>query len=373
MQSDTAKIPYSQDVTKPQTATPDECIADLMRLVQAFPDRVISRNFYRVEGSLAESAWTAHFGTFTEFKKQAGVTPSRHAQRLEKAIAKHASTTLFRQMNGEKSGWEDRYLRPSGERFSTDIVVTDVHDKDCDPFWRRVLMETIARVQPRRIVIGGDLFDLPEFSKFTQDPREWDVVGRIRWVHDFLQEMREAACDAEVVLVEGNHEYRLLRHLAEQTPAMRAILSDLHGFTVSKLLGLDRFEINLIARADLSSFNERDIKEELRRNYYVAPGGQYLIHHFPEGMEMKLPGGHGHHHRHFAWQHYTPTHGAFEWHQMGCGHRRVANYTAGEKWGNGFLMLHVDNAENRVVHEYVQVRDHAVVGGRWYSRLSSER
>jgi len=50
-----------------------------------------------------------------------------------------------------------------------------------------------------------------------------------------------------------------MRHLADQTPALRAVLSDLHGMTVSKLLGLDEFGINYVAKADLGAYTKRDI------------------------------------------------------------------------------------------------------------------
>lgn len=367
------EVPFSEDRTKPNVATKAELIADLMRLVKDEPEKFLSRNYYRVHGTYAESAYTSVFGTFAEFKRGANVTPSRHAQNLERHIAKHASVDAYRAMNAEKAGWEGRYLKPDARRWSTDLVMTDVHDHDCDPFWRRVMMDTLSRVQPRRIVIGGDLVDLPEFSRYTQDPREWDVVGRIKWVHAFLAELRAASPDSEIVMIEGNHEARLLKHLAEESVAMRAILSDLHGFTVAKLLGLDRFEINLIARSDLAAFNQRDLKAELNRNYYVAPGNQYLIHHFPEGRALQMPGANGHHHRHFVWQEFSPTHGAYEWHQLGAGHRRHASYCAGEKWGMGFLLLHCDNTSNHVAHEYIQLRDHCVVGGKWYSRSDEDK
>lgn len=365
-------VPFSQDNSKRVSGTRDAIIADIRRLVEAEPDRFITRNHYRVHGAFAESAWSEHFGTWGEAKRAANITPSRHVQNHEKHIAKHASTERYRAMTEAKRGWEDAYLRPCVRRFATDIVITDVHDTECDPFVRRIFMDTVARVQPRRVVLGGDTFDLAEFGKYAVDPRTWDVVGRITYVHGFLDELRNVAPDAELVMLEGNHEARLLRHLAEASPAMRAVLADLHGFTVPKLLGLDKYEVNYIARADLATFTQSDLKAEVSRNYYVAPGGQYLIHHFPQGEAMKLPGAHGHHHRHQVSQHFSPMHGEYEWHQLGAAHRRHASYTAGEQWGNGFLLLHIDNETNRVVHDYIAIRDHAVVGGRWYQRQADE-
>jgi hypothetical protein len=367
-----ASVPFSEDVNKPNRATRQELIDDLMDLVKANPTQVISRNWYRVAGSFAESAYTSIFGTFQEFKRQAGVTPSRHAALLEKNVAKHASADNYRQLNAERHAWGDAYKAPAGGRFVTDMIITDTHDIQLDPFVRRIWLDTLERVQPRRIIFGGDAFDLPEFGKYSVDPREWDVVGRIKAVHELFAETRAAAPNARIDLLEGNHEFRLLRHLGEATPAMRAILADLHGFTVPKLLGLDAFEVNYQARGDLGAFWQKDITQEVRKNYLIVDN-TYLVHHFPEGQRMGLPGMHGHHHKHIVWPHYSPDRGSFEWHQLGAGHKRQASYCAGERWGNGFMLAHCDTEKRHVAFEYVDLSfGHAVVGGRWFSRASSE-
>lgn len=372
LQARLEKVPFSQDETKITTASREEVVSALQAMVESEPDRVISRNHFRVHSRYAESAWNAHFGTWEEFKRQANITLSRHAHRLEKAIAKHASVDNMRAMNADKREWEGRYQRPSSRRWQTALVASDIHDKECDPFYRRLLLDTAARVQPEKIVLNGDIFDLPEFSKHIQDPRAFDVLGRIKWVHAFLADLRVAAPDAEVLFTEGNHEFRMLRHMGEQTPALMVVLADLHGFTIPKLLGLDAFEVNYIARADLTAWTERDIKEQLRKNY-VRLWDAVLFGHFPEMRSMGIPGANGHHHRHIVWSAYSPEYGPWEWHQMGSGHRREASYCAGEKWGNGFLLAHVDTRTRRSQFEYCDVsHDHALIGGRFYERTEDE-
>ena len=360
-------VPLSQDESKIQVATRDEIIAEILRVVEQDTTVVVTRNHFRNESRYAESAWIAHFGTWDEAKRQAGVTLSRSAHRLGLNVAKHASVDRMRALNADKREYEGKYLRPASRRFQTLIHVTDIHDKECDPFALRIMLETIERIQPEKVIIGGDLFDLPEFGKYGVDPREWDVVGRIRAAHAILRDIRARAPDAELVLVEGNHEFRLLRHLAEETPAMRVILSDLHDFTVPKLLGLDQFEVNYIARGDLGTFTERDIKEELNRNFYIA-WDAYLVHHFPYGKKMGYPGGNGHHHRFHAEQFYSPHFREYQWLQLGAMHRRLASYTAGEQWGLGFNICHVDTHTKHSVNEYAHIADHAMIGGRFYER-----
>lgn len=373
MAKDKAGVPLSQDEAKITRASKRECVAELRRIAERDTTKVVTRNFFRNESRLAESAWNVHFGTFEEFKRQAGIILSRHAHRLEKSIAKHASVDKLRKLNGEKGQWEGKFLRPHSRRWQTALVLSDVHDLHCDGFFRRVLIDTAARVQPEKIILNGDIFDLPEFSKHGKDPREFKLVPAIKWVHTFLRDLRKAAPEAEMVFVEGNHEFRLMRHLGEETQAMMVVLADLHGFTVPKLLGLDAHGVNYVARADMTAFTEADIKRQLRKNYVTLWDNALLFGHFPEMRSMGVPGASGHHHKHVVWTAYSPVHGPWEWHQTGAGHQREASYCNGEKWANGFLLAHCDTYTRRTQFDYVDLSHPAAfVGGKFYERRPDE-
>ena len=370
---DGAAVPLSEDERKfHEEWTAEDCVAHLRDLASQHPDAFLSRNWFRVNSDISEATWNRYFGTFLEFKRQARLQLSRHAHRLELNVARHASVDPQRDMNVEKSGWEGAFARDRSTRFQSVLVATDQHDLNCDPFYRRVLVDTARRLQPEKIVFPGDLFDLPEFSKHTKDPRSFELLARVNWVHEFLKDMREAAPEAEMTLVEGNHEFRLLRHLAEESPAMMVVLADLHGFTVSKLLGLEKFDVNFVARADLTAWNEVSIKAQLRKNYLIQHRC-LLFGHYPDMRNMGYPGASGHHHRHLLWSSYSPTFGPMEWHQVGCGHRREASYMAGETFANGFLICHVDTLSLRTQFEYVDVsHTRACVGGKFYERAGDE-
>jgi hypothetical protein len=353
--------------------TKEDCIEHLRAIAEANPDQVISRNFFRVHSDISEATWNRYFGTFHEFKRQAGIVLSRHAHSVERAIAKHASKDKLRAMNEEKRDYEDVYGRPdSSKRWQVVLAGSDIHDKLCDPFYRRLFVETARRVQPEVIVLNGDIFDLTEFGKYAQDPRQYDPNGRILWVHQFLADLREAAPNAIIQFVEGNHEFRLLRHLTEATPALVTVLADLHGLTVPSLLGLDKYGVNYTARMDLTAFTETDIRKELRKNY-VMLWDCLLFDHFPQGFQMGYPGANGHHHQHHVRNSYSPIFGPYEWHQLGCGHVRQATYCSAEKWSNGFLLVHVDTHTKRSQFEYIDcTHTHCVIGGRFYTRTSEE-
>lgn len=352
--------------------TAEDCIAELQRVAALDPDRVVSRNYFRIHSRCSESTWNRFYGTFEEFKRQAQLKLTRQQHALERHIAKHASVDHYRRMNEERSNYGNLYERPNTRRFKTVVIASDLHDEEMDPFFRRVLVDTIARVQPDAFCIGGDGLDLPEFGKYSVDPREWGPTRRIAYMHGFLTDLREVCPDMQIDWLEGNHEYRLLRHLGDATPALKVVLEELHGMTIRRLLGLDTFEVNYIAKADLAAYRERDIAKQLGRNYHIYHDC-LLVHHFPEGRNMGLPGVNGHHHKHISWPHFSPVYGAYEWHQLGCGHMRDASYCSGEKWHMGFMIANIDSWTRQVNFDYVPVTDFAVAGGKWYRREKAEQ
>ena len=352
--------------------SPEACIAELRRVAEEHPDKVITRNFFRVNGTIAESVWNGHFGTFEEFKRQAKIKLSRGQHSMERKVAIHASRDVYRRLNEERIHRDGLYVRENKNKYKTILVGADLHDIECDPFWLRVFIDTARRIQPDIICLSGDVFDLPEFGRYNVDPREWDVVGRIRHAHEeILAPLRESAPDAQIDFIEGNHERRLLIHLGDATPALKAVLSDLHGMTVPQLLGLDKYEINYVAKGDLAAITKQDMKRELEKSYKNY-WNCFIAHHFPHGRTMGLPGWNGHHHRHQIWQQFSPIYGAYEWHQIGAGHRRDAEYCEGERWANGFLIANCNIESKSTVMDYVQVTDFAVVAGDFYYRNEEE-
>ena len=366
--TDTSDAPLSDTIIpKLHTCTRSEAIDDLTRIAKANPEMVITRNYYRVHGKYAESAWSSHFGTFLEFKRQANIIPTRQQHAIERQIAKHASVDHYREMSIERMSYADKYIVENSNRYKKVIIVGDLHDKNVDPFYMQVLLDTCKRVQPDIIVFNGDIFDLPEFGKYTVDPRDWDVVSRIKYVHENIFAPIRAACPtAQLDFIEGNHEARLLRHLADTTPALRAVLSDLHGMTVSSLLGLDRFRINYIAKGDLAAYTIKEQQEEVAKNYKVY-FNSFIVSH-ENNAKLGFPGINGHHHKTEVESHFNHHFGAYQWIQHGCGHKLDAEYCHA-KWNLGFVIAVCNTETRQTVFEPVTFTPNmAVVGGKVYTR-----
>lgn len=364
--------PFSEDESKYRDDySPDDCIDELKAMVEAHPEKVITRNFFRVHSTISESTWTRYFGTFLEFKRQAGIVPTRQHHALERQIAKQVSVDNYRKVSSDRTSWGDKYIRESHSAYKTIICASDLHDIECDPFYLQVLIDTCKRVQPDIISLVGDVFDLPEFGRYTVDPRDWDVTGRIKFAHEnILAPIRESCPNAQIDLIEGNHEFRLLRHLSDATPALKAVLADLHGFTIQKLFGLDTYEINYIAQGDLGAYTKNDVKGELAHNYKIYYDA-FLAHHFPMGKTYGLPGVNGHEHKQHMWSFFDAIRGSYNWLQMGCGHVRKASFCNGQIWQNGFAIVHVNSVTHSVILEPVLITDFACVGGKYYQRNAS--
>ena len=352
--------------------TREYCVNDLRNTAEDFPQRRITRDFYRRNANVPERVWIHFFGTFQEFIRQAGLNYTRYENRIRNNIARNAANDPIRDISEERKNYGGLYLRENNRRFKTAVIASDLHDIECDPFFLRVFVDTVQRIQPEVIVLGGDVFDFPEFGRYEVDPREWDVVGRIRAGHQICSSLRYAAPESQIDLIEGNHEARMLKHLSNVSPSMRAVLSDLHEMDTRKLLKLDDYEVNYVAQADLQTFTDSQLKREISKNYRIYCNS-FLGHHFPEARSLGLPGVNGHHHKHVVWSEYNVNIGSYEWHQLGAGHVRQAPYCDGAKWQNGFIIANVDTHNRYTNFDYVDVgATFAVSGGQFYYREEAE-
>ncbi len=122
----------------------------------------------------------------------------------------------------------------------TAVVVSDVHVPDHDgPAWSAVL-DFIRETQPAEVVIAGDFLELESASQHGGVANPRALVDEIRAGRRELQRLREAAPNATITYLEGNHETRLQRTTVRHIPTFSG------AFTVPDLLGLRDFGIRWI-------------------------------------------------------------------------------------------------------------------------------
>ncbi len=352
-------------------ATAEDCVADLRGLQEEEPFKHITRNYYRVHGKYSDATWNRHFGTFHEFRRQAGLELSRGQHSLERKIAKHASLDLYRKFYIEKVlPYHEKVNKLSRNgRFKIGLVISDLHDIELDPFTWATFVDTARQMQPDFIALGGDIHDLPNFSKYAIDPRKFGIKARFDFVKIHVLGALRAACpDAQIDFIVGNHDLRVLKVLAEQTPNMRVILSDVLGLSLADIFGLDDYDVNLVAKLDLAAFSENDMKDELRENYKVYYDS-YVVHHYKD-TGMGISGSSGHVHRPEMVTAVTIPMGSISWVTLGCGKNTRTEYVAGaNKWTNGWNIVYIDTQKKMVQQNPILIPgDHVVVNGKLYER-----
>jgi predicted phosphodiesterase len=352
------------------SATAEDCIADLRHIQEQNQDSFIGRNFYRVNGKYSDSTWNAHFGTFAQFRRSAGLELSRSQQHLEKKIARHAHLDVYREFfTKEVAPWVGKYERSHEDgRIKTLVIGSDFHDIEVDRFVLSVFLDTVKRVQPDIIVLNGDIFDQYEFSAYNQDPRQVNIRKRYEFVQEnIFKPLREIAPNTQIDFIIGNHEQRILKLLADRSPAMK-VLVDLMGITFAQLLGLDEFKINLISKNDFSAYNAKEMHEEVKRNYkkYFET---VVVHHFgDEDYALSSIGGHTHKPKMTTKANevvgpiFNITTGAL------C---KIDAEYHGQKVNsqNGFAIVHIDTWERSAVAENILFgKKFCVVAGQYYFR-----
>ena len=370
------------------TVSTQDCLDDLRRVQAESPDSFITRRAYRDAGRFSDSTWDQYFGTFLEFRKQAGLELSRGQQQLERDIAKHSALDRYRGFyESEVLPWAGKYDRQlpgsddpeaqsgvPGEASAsvrrTILVGSDFHDVECDKFVLSVFVATARRIQPDVIVLNGDVFDNYEFSRFDKDPRQCDLKMRFEFVRDMIfAPLREACPDAQIDLILGNHEHRIIKHFAERTPYMRVLLSDFMGLTFADLLGLPKYKINLVTKHDLAAYRSTDVRKQMAKNYKTYYG-LFTVTHSGSLEQYGTCGTNGHTHRPSYKTGANASVGSIWWVNTGCISTIDAEYydrLSGA--AQSFLIVHVDLEKRECIPEHVVFSDNnAIVGGIMYRR-----
>jgi len=345
------------------SATKEDCINDLRRVQELEPLRFITRNYYRNHGKYSDSTWDKFFGSFSEFRKQAGLELNRHQQKLEREIAKHASHDIYRDFyRAEVLPYLNQYeIAISTSRYKVVLVGSDFHDIDCDDFMLSVFIDTAKRLQPDVITLNGDLFDCYDSSKYDKDVRELKIVERFEYVKKrVFKPLRELCPNTQIDFILGNHEWRIVLILANKNPNFRVLLSDVMGLTLADVFGVHEFKINLISKTDLAAFSKDDRNKEFKKNFKVYYDC-FVVGHFKD-LGYGMSGTSGHCHRPSTETFTNLVRGRCFWVETGCMCHTDAEYVQHrDKWGQSFLIAHIDSVSKTVNPEHIIVSGNNVV------------
>jgi hypothetical protein len=322
-----------------------------------------------VRKHIKEGDYVRLFGNFSTFKLAAGLSPSKLEKQFNNQVASNVDNYKLNKLNDKKNEYVGKYLRPSNKRFQTIVCASDIHSKLSDQFSIDCFIDTLKRTQCDRVILNGDIVDFECLSSHGgNDPRRFTITDEMKWLDDFLTNIRNILPSAQITFLEGNHENRLLRHFANESPFVRELLSEYHGFDFAKLLGLDKFNINFISKSNLCVYTETSSRKEVDKNYIVF-NDMLAYGHTPEVRKHGLPSVWGHCHTYKTFAQYDYRYGSYHNLQTGCMTTLDAHYCEGSHWNNGFLITHLDTHSKRHQHEYINTsNDFCMIGGQFYER-----
>jgi hypothetical protein len=327
---------------------------------------------------IVDGDYTEHFGGIAGLKRAAEVSPSRVVQQMKTKLVQWSDHERYARMEQERNAIVGLYEPSTNlkEGRHDILVCADVHDIKVDPFWLRVFLETVEDTKSfvGTIVLLGDIWDAHDLSNHTKKPSDYNLASSISFVHNFIAAIRRSNPEAHIVFVEGNHEYRLIRLLAEVNQVYGNVIDmvrQIHsiGPTVGDILGVHRYGVTYCSRADLRKFNKSEVNREICNRNWWAFRDMVKFNHYPE-RNPTCAGVNGHHHKfHVRDGYHSLTIGAFQWMQIGCGSRKSEDYIDAERWVNGFGHVSVDFAAiDKVQLSHYTVTDSARVFGRLYVR-----
>lgn len=129
---------------------------------------------------------------------------------------------------------------------TTTLVLPDVQY----PYHSSLMMTKILRViedlKPDKILSIGDAIDLPQPSQWSKG-NQAEFTGTLQshitgFVSDVLEPLREAAPEAAITWLEGNHDLRIQAYLAKYAPA----LVPLQALSMENLFDLDRLDVQYV-------------------------------------------------------------------------------------------------------------------------------
>lgn len=237
----------------------------------------------------------------------------------------------------------DSTIKETGGREIA-VVVGDIHAPYQDDKALEVAKQVIVDVQPDYLFINGDHVDFYQISRYDSKPqRKLELQSDLDVAKSILQDLREVAPNAQMVLRKGNHEARL-DHWRSKNPEM-GILTCLK---LESLLELKDIDCELLEEHAPFSWH----------GWTITHGHlcRKLAGYTAQGMIDKYgTNGISNHIHRLAMVERTNMARSFVWVENGCLCQLKPEYSELADWAHGFTVLTYE--QGQVWEEVVRIND----------------
>lgn len=107
------------------------------------------------------------------------------------------------------------------------LIIPDTHIPFHDQQAWDLVLKVARGERPDHVIIMGDWLDMYSLSKHRKDPelRHWDFASELEVGKSEMDRLQKAAPKADIVWLEGNHEQRLGRLIADDAPSIHGMVS----------------------------------------------------------------------------------------------------------------------------------------------------
>lgn len=214
----------------------------------------------------------------------------------------------------------------------TVLVLSDVHIPFQDDKAVAATLNYIRCSSPEVVVLNGDIMDFYMLSRFTKGEGR-NPMEEIEMCRKFMGDVRNAAPDAEIYYVVGNHENRLEKSILIKAPEYACLLDDV--FTLLKV----------------SDFKIRGCASLIVNDNFVFKHGTLLgnksgLSAIKEMENAYMSGATGHTHR--LCKYIARKAGRkFVWFETGCLCSLNPEYIINPNWQQGFVTVEFKDSKVR--------------------------
>lgn len=235
---------------------------------------------------------------------------------------------LFPELNQQiVEGYFSKYKQLAEAKEQKVAVISDLHIPFHNEEFLRNFCSFLYDNQPTKIVICGDMVDFYDLSRFDKDPERIGVLQEeLDSAHQILGFMRNAAPNAEIIYIPGNHEERLEKFLWKNPQ-----IASLRDLKLERLLRLDELDNVSLCRS-YSLCGILFTHGELVRKHSGYSAKAEFDKYLQSGVS-------GHTHRLGSYFNKTPANGDRFWLEIGCACNLNPQYVENPNWQNGFAVI----------------------------------